>query len=227
MLRVRAGQTVVVHRGRALRDADLDRELVPAGPLVPRPLVVAGLVPRSFEGDSGERRAPPGVAIDHHLRAFGSADDVAHVVRCRLRERDERDVAGAENVSLARIARITSLAAELVAGPDVEQDQVGIAAAPCELVELYVHGRPRRRPINSPPDTRDRRLRCRSPPRSSQAAPARAAAPTGTSRSAPRRARAPGPRRSAAKRRSGSPAARSRRPAVAGRGSPARRGTRP
>ena len=102
-----------------------------ARPLVPRADVVARVVSGTLEHLRREPRAAPDVAVRDDLGAFGQADEVAHLDRApALEDALEREVHGARDVALARIAVRAGCALELERRPHVDEGDASPATSP-------------------------------------------------------------------------------------------------
>lgn len=79
------------------------------------------------------------MAVRDDLDALGMPDERTHLVRAPALEQSlEREIRGARDVSLARIAVCAGMAVELGSRPDVQELEIVVAEAPTELVERHV-----------------------------------------------------------------------------------------
>ena len=79
------------------------------------------------------------MAVRDDLDALGMPDERAHLVRAPAFEQSlEREIRGARDVSMARIAVCAGMAVELGSRPHVEEREIVVAEAPTELVEGHV-----------------------------------------------------------------------------------------
>ena len=110
-----------------------------ARPLVPGADVVARSVAGTLQNLGGEAGPASDVAVGDDLRAFGQANDRAHLVRAPALENPlEREVDGAGNVAMPRIAMSTGCAVELERRPHVDDDEPVLAEPPAQLGERHV-----------------------------------------------------------------------------------------
>ena len=79
------------------------------------------------------------MAVRDDLDALGMSDERTHLFRTPALEQSlEREVRGAGDVPVTRIAVRTGMAVELGSRPHVEESEIVVAEAPTELVERHV-----------------------------------------------------------------------------------------